>query len=62
MKDIIKELRRSAMEDADPYSECKSGAWIWALNWRGKGCSIWDLRRQDLRTFLLLVAEALERP
>ena len=55
--EIIAELRRSATEDADPYKSCHISAWLVALDF---GRSMRGSQKNNVRTFYLLVAEALE--
>lgn len=57
---IKAELRRSAMYDADPFYEVDSIAFEHAFAFLGKGDdSMWAAKFDTLRTFYLLVAEAL---
>ena len=58
--DVIAELRRSACEDAAPYSQVLMVAWHYPLNWTGDYKDMADMHPDDLRTFFLLVACALE--
>jgi hypothetical protein len=62
-KDQIKvELRRSACEDAEPFLKLANFAFIEVdkiSNWRNPGQFLECLDKDDLRTFFLLVAEAL---
>lgn len=61
-KQIIDELRRSAMENADPWKDCKWGAIARAEKWRSSSDrSLTCFASHDhTRTFYLLVACALE--
>ena len=55
--EIIAELRRSAVEDEDPYMDCLHGAWIGAEKLR----TFYDVGEPEIeRMFFLLVACALE--
>jgi len=57
---IKRELRRSACEDADPWHECNDFAWEKAFDDFLLGAqSMAAMPNDDLRTFYLLVAEAL---
>ena len=57
---IIAELRRSALEDERPLFEMAFPAWSEQSDWRDRGewFPFWEDR--ELRTYLLLVACALE--
>lgn len=57
---IIAELRRSAVEDVDPWHGVKFDAFDAACNFKEVYKLMERLSRDDLRTFFLLVAEALE--
>jgi hypothetical protein len=57
---IIKELRRSALEDKKPLHQMAFSAWSQQCDWRDRGEWFYPWEDQDLRTFLLLVACALE--
>jgi hypothetical protein len=58
--EIRAELRRSAMEDERPMGEMSEEAWMVVLFWRRYMYEVVaDLSIPDLRTFMLLVAEAL---
>ena len=69
-KKIIAELRRSACEDAAPFRKCSFEAFYKARNYavrsglfKGGGFFYADMnsiKADDLRTFYLLVAEAME--
>ena len=60
-KQIIAELRRSACEDADPFARCDSFAFDAARGWKDNlDLSLLYMKRKDIRTFYLLVAEAME--
>ena len=66
---IKRELRRSATEDENPFSQCRHDAFyrarIYAVRsgvFKGGGFFYADMnsiKKDDLRTFYLLVAEAL---
>lgn len=59
--EIIAELRRSACEDEVPFFNADIAAWYTALTWLE--CDrLSGLTTDELRTFYLLVACALERP
>lgn len=61
-KDEIKaELRRSACEDVDPFCTLVMYAFNEMVTWRDfdKGESFFYMSTNDIRTFFLLVAEAL---
>lgn len=57
---IIAELRRSAVEDADPWACVRGAAFDAAYKLREDREEIRLLSFGDCRTFFLLVAEALE--
>lgn len=60
-KQIIAELRRSAVEDVNPWRGCDLDAMDEAIYWKDSELFwLFDMRRNDLRTFYLLVAEAME--
>ena len=58
--EIKKELRRSACEDENPYDQAKLSAFLEVVYW-----SDWPMRSarflypDEMRTFFLIVAEAL---
>lgn len=56
---IKRELRRSACEDADPWLRCRVSAFERAQKWLDEDRFLCELSFDDLRTFYLLVAEAL---
>lgn len=56
---IKAELRRSACEDDYPYGSVDILAWVKAVSFCDETPSLYDLKRDDCRTFFLLVAEAL---
>ena len=59
-REIKRELRRSATEDRDPWVGCYISAWIEARKWRNNdNQTLLIMHTDDLRTFYLLVAEAL---
>lgn len=60
-KQIIAELRRSAVEDASPWHGCDYTAWRCArLDWLFGSEQLLGARKDHIRTFYLLVAEAME--
>lgn len=59
-KQIIAELRRSAMEDESPWHFIGEGAFGDAVIFAGGEGSIFGLGPDNQRTFFLLVAHALE--
>jgi len=60
-KQIKAELRRSACEDEKPFWTMESNAFSMALRHRDRYReNILYLRKDDLRTFILFVAEAIE--
>jgi hypothetical protein len=59
-KQIIAELRRSACEDENPLVFCDTPAWIQAVEIASDFGWLWQFEIDDLRTFYLLVAEAME--
>ena len=58
--EIIAELRRSAREDLSPLTEMAFVAWNTHCDWRRRGEWCWPGEDWEVRTFLLLVACALE--
>lgn len=59
--EIIAELRRSAREDADPVRDMRKVAfWAGVDYFTGKIFSVLVMQPDDARTFILLVACALE--
>lgn len=57
---IKAELRRSAMEDADPAYNCDEDAFDAALVFKESPMQrICNMKRDDCRMFFLLIAEAL---
>jgi hypothetical protein len=57
---IKRELRRSATKDIHPWHACRHHAFEAAREWIDKEKnSLFRLKKDDLRTFYLLVAEAL---
>lgn len=56
---IKAELRRSACEDVLPYLYVSNDAFYAAADYCRLGESTFDLRQESIRTFFLLVAEAL---
>ena len=60
-KQIIAELRRSACEDENPLWHCGFVAFDEACDWKTpREGALATARTDDLRTFYLLVAEAME--
>ena len=58
---IKAELRRSACEDAEPVFQVHSQAFRCAAGWFSSGGWIlFNHSNDDMRTFFLLVAEAIE--
>ena len=58
--EIRAELRRSAMEDRSPWSSMGQAAFEMALHFkRDDAGSLFGMDKNNLRTFLLIVAEAL---
>ena len=57
---IIAELRRSALEDKRPLGEMAFPAWSEQCDWRDRGEWFPPWEDQELRTFLLFVACAME--
>ena len=63
MKPIIAELRRSAIEDEIPWTGVADNAFAELFRWRqdiGDEALLADAEQSHLRTFMLLVACAIE--
>lgn len=56
---IKAELRRSALEDADPFWGLGEPAYSEVFEFKQTDDALWVADFDDLRTFYLLVAEAL---
>lgn len=59
-KQIIAELRRSANPRRNPWQIRSEEAFLVAQDWKLGGEFFGDVSLQDIRTFYLLVAEAME--
>jgi hypothetical protein len=60
-KQIIAELRRSACEDDDPWEGCNANAFSVVHDMTGHAYWFYaNDQENDIRTFYLLVAEAME--
>jgi len=59
---IVSELRRSATEDAAPWRQMREDAFAQVFYWRVPSNEplLMDMPPDDLRTFQLLVAAAME--